>query len=102
MNIETNKIETSEAKTLINIPLPSIPFAVHVKGEYIHINFKKMIRESFSEHGTRQFMQLKYHCDTLTFKNSNGCIIRPVITSYLQTKGDTFQGSSTIDFPSIR
>ena len=40
LKIETDKITTCQAKPPINTSLPSTPFAIHVKGKYIYINFQ--------------------------------------------------------------
>ena len=44
LNIEADKITTSKVNPPLNTPLPSGPFAIHVKEEYIHINFQTIIR----------------------------------------------------------
>ena len=39
LKIEADKITTYQANPPINAPLLSTPFAIHVKGESIYINF---------------------------------------------------------------
>ena len=75
-----------QAKTPINAPLPSTPFAIRVKGEYIYTNFQKITRESCYKNSARQFMLLKYNWDTLTIKNIDWMTYSSCYTSFSTIK----------------
>ena len=69
LNVDAVKIATTCAKIPINIHLPSIPFAIYVKGEYIHLPPHKRIRELSFEDYARQFIQTKYNWKSLTIQD---------------------------------
>ena len=66
LNIDADTIETTCATKPINIHLPSTPFAIYVKGDYIHLPPHKRIREVSFEDEAQQFIQIKYSWDSLT------------------------------------
>ena len=66
LNVDADKIATTCATMSINIHLPSAPFAIYVKGEYIHLLPHKRIWEVSYEDEARQFLQTKYKWKSLT------------------------------------
>jgi len=60
MNIEVDAIATSKANPfLLNILLPSVHFAIYVKGECTNINNQKRIRERCFEHDVRKMFAIE-------------------------------------------
>ena len=56
LNIDADKIATTCAKLTLNIHLPTSPFAIYIKGEYIHLPLHKRIREVSFEDNAKQFI----------------------------------------------
>ena len=69
LNIEADAIATSCATKSLNTHLPSAPFALYVKGDYIHLPHHKRIREVSFEVDAKRFIKNKYGWNTLTIDN---------------------------------
>ena len=69
LNVDTDTIATTCATKPINIHLPSIPFALYVKEDHIHLSPRKRIQEVSFEDEAQQFLQTKYRWNSLTINN---------------------------------
>ena len=61
LNVDADKIATTCAKIPINIHLPSAPFAIHIKRDYVHLPLYKRIREVSFEDDANKILQTKYN-----------------------------------------
>ena len=68
-NADADTIATFCASKPIHIHLPSAPFAIFVKGEYIHLLSHKRIRELNFEDEVKKFIQAKDGWNYLTINN---------------------------------
>ena len=76
LNVDADKIATTCAKIPINIHLPSAPFAIHIKRDYVHLPLYKRIREVSFEDDAKKFYKPNITGTLLLFKISNGKYIR--------------------------
>ena len=70
LNIQADLIATKKAKSPLNTPLPSSPFAIYIHQQYIHLNFQQRIRDSCNEQEAKSFLQSKYQWNTSTIQNT--------------------------------
>ena len=69
LNVDTDTIATSCATKTLNTHPLSAPFAIYVKGDYIHLQLYKRIREVSFEDEAQQFIKAKYGWISLTINH---------------------------------
>ena len=69
LNVDVDTIATTCATKPINLHLPSAPFAIYVKGDYIRLPPHERIREVSFEDGAKQFLQTKYRWNSFTIND---------------------------------
>ena len=71
LNIEAGIAATTKARTPINTHLLSAPFAIYIKGRYIHYQFERELRQQHFSEEAKQFLMQKYASNLQTFQSIN-------------------------------